>query len=78
MSDGFWRGYVEGSEAVQDSNAHMEPRLRLNCNCIAGMVCTSWYITITHLPGGDTGRAIAWHGFAYKSKVMKTLLGSGL
>ncbi len=36
-----------------------EPVLRLGVVMVLLMPCTDWYITFTHLSGGDTGRAIA-------------------
>lgn len=35
------------------------PALRLGVLLVLLMPCTDWYITFTHLGGGDTGRAIA-------------------
>lgn len=36
-----------------------DPVLRLGVVMVLLMPCTDWYITFTHLSGGDTGRAIA-------------------
>ncbi|MFN3721806.1 MAG: arsenic resistance protein [Paracoccaceae bacterium] len=36
-----------------------DPVLRLGVVIVLLMPCTDWYITFTHLSGGDTGRAIA-------------------
>ena len=36
-----------------------DPALRLGVVMVLLMPCTDWYITFTHLSGGDTGRAIA-------------------
>jgi len=36
-----------------------DPAVRLGVLLVLLMPCTDWYITFTHLSGGDTGRAIA-------------------